>query len=506
MKITIVGGGAAGSMAAAYVKKKFPNYDVYMVYTDSIPIIGVGESVTPYITVFFNDLEISESEWMPATGSIYKYANCFENWTGEDTKQYFAFSYNEPMTKVMSNQPISWEDMRLIKNTDFRSTDVWIDLFNNKLSTNFSEDFNVNHFFMENLRAPFTNKKYLNDKFSYAYHVDAEKICNFLKANVCKQLGVKTIKQKIVDAEIHNNKILSIKLENGDIHTSDYWLDASGQHRILTSYVNKELKLYDTPCNSAWVSPLRYMDQSTEMKNYTRSIWNEKGWVFKIGLINRMGCGLVYSDKYFSDEDAKKEFTSIINGQNLVEPRNLKWQPARLKTPAVGNVFPIGMTAGFVEPMEANALYIIWSSIKCFERYLNEQNIDDFNYRVSYTIDDIADFIDVHYTLCSKGNYFWEDQRKRGIEKKHRDLVKMKYNSELATLYAATQQYTMFPEYMWLELASTWIGNLQDWSKQIDINIQNQYLNYLHERKNKCKEQSSQSDAYLNFMKNFHGL
>lgn len=506
MKITIVGGGAGGSMAASYIKKKFPEYEVCMIYTDSIPIIGVGESVTPYISVFFNDLEIPESEWMPATGSIYKYANCFENWTTQDTKQYFSFSYNEPMDKILANESVSWDDMRNLKSNDFKSSDVWIDLFNNKLSTNFSEDFNVNHKFMENLKSPFDNNKYIHQRFSYAYHVDAEKICNYLKNNICKGLGVKTIKQKIIDAEIKEDNIVSVKLENGDIHTSDYWLDASGQHRLLTNYVNKELKLYDTPCNSAWVAPLNYVDQATEMKNYTRSIWNEKGWIFKIGLMDRQGCGLVYSDKYFSDKEAKDEFLQIVNDQNIIEPRNIKWKPARLKTPAVGNVFPIGMTAGFVEPMEANALYIIWSTIKCFERYLNENNIDDFNHRISYTIDDIADFIDVHYTLCPRGDYFWEDQRKRGVEKNHKQLVKNKYNHTLSTLYAATQQYTMFPEYMWLELASSWIGDLNDWSKNIDKDVQSKYFKYLQDRKNKLNLQCENSTDYLDFMKAFHGL
>jgi hypothetical protein len=410
------------------------------------------------------------------------------------------------MNKILANKSVSWEDMRNLGTNDFRSTDVWIDLFNNNLSTNFSKDFNVNHEFMESLKSPFDNNQYIHHKFSYAYHVDAEKICNYLKDNFCKKLGVKTIKQKIVNAEIKDDCILSVKLENGDIHTSDYWLDASGQHRILINYVNTELKLYDTPCNSAWVAPLRYVDQENEMKNYTRSIWNEKGWIFKIGLIDRMGCGLVYSDKYFNDNRAKKEFLQIIDDQNIAEPRNLKWTPARLKTPAVGNVFPIGMTAGFVEPLEANALYIIWSSIKCFERYLNENNIDDFNHRVSYTIDDIADFIDVHYTLCPRGDYFWEEQRTRGAKNNHTQLIKDKYNHKLATLYSATQQYTMFPEYMWLELASTWIGDLGSWSKNIDKDVQNKYLKYLNDRKNKLYLQCNQSRDYLDFMKDFHGL
>jgi hypothetical protein len=410
------------------------------------------------------------------------------------------------MNQILAGKSVSWEDMRSLKSTDFKSTDVWIDLFNNRLSNDFSADFNINHEFMKNLKAPFVNNNYIHNRFSYAYHVNAEKICDYLKNTVCPQLGVKTIKQKIINVEKHKDSISSVVLENGDTHTSDFWLDATGQHRALCNYVNTELKLYDTPANSAWVSPLCYTDQSNEMKNYTQSIWNEMGWVFKIGLIDRMGCGLVYSDCYFNDNDAKTEFLKITKRQNLVEPRNLKWTPARLKTPAVGNVFPIGMTAGFVEPMEANALYIIWSTIKCFERYINENNIDDFNHRIGYTIDDIADFIDVHYTLCPRGDYFWNDQRVRGKNKNHKQLVKDKYNSEFATLYSATQQYTMFPEYMWLELASTWIGDLSDWSKNVDKDTQKQYLKYLYDRKNKLVLQCQSSKNYLEFMKEFHGI
>jgi len=504
MKITVVGGGAAGFMAAAYIKNRFSDFDVYMIYTDTIPTIGVGESVTPYITKFFNDLGIPEIEWMKETGSVYKYANSFENWTGENTRQFFAFSYNEPMHKIISNEQISWKDMESLQSTDAKSTDVWIDLFNSGLSTNFSEDFNVNHTFLENLKAPVIDDNYIHTKFSYAYHIDAEKINVFLRNKVCNRLGVKTINQKIIDAEINSDKITAVKLENGDVHTSDYWLDASGQHRVLTNYVNKELKLYDTPCNSAWVAPLRYVDQSTEMKNYTRSIWNEKGWVFKVGLMNRLGCGLVYSDKYFDDSEAKEEFLKITNGRNMVEPRNIKWIPSRLKTPAVGNVFPIGMTAGFAEPMEANVLYIIWSTIKGFEYYLNGNDIDYFNHQISYTIDDIADFIDVHYTLCPRGDYFWSDQRKRGAEKNHKKLVKDKYFSELTTLHSAARNVTMFPEYMWLELASTWIGDLSDWSTNIDKVTLDKYLKYLLDRKSTLQKQCDLSENYLDFMKRFH--
>jgi hypothetical protein len=156
LKITVVGAGTAGVLAAAYLKKKL-NADVTLLYSDDIPTIGVGESVTPFVTRFLQDLELDEKEWMTATNSIYKYANCFENWSDTNNKQMFAFTYNEPVEKVIAGKAITWNDMKNLQPTDIRSTDVWVQ---NKLNNNageFSSDFNHLHEFMIQSKAPFVS-------------------------------------------------------------------------------------------------------------------------------------------------------------------------------------------------------------------------------------------------------------------------------------------------------------------------------------------------------------
>lgn len=503
MKITVVGAGSAGAMAAVYLKTKFPDYTITVIHSNDIPTLGVGESVTPYITRFFDDIGIDEKLWMPATNSIYKYANCFSNWTTDNNDHYFAFTYNQPVDKVIDQQPITWDDLKNIKSTDIRLTDLWIQCYKNKTAKYYSEDFNHLHPFMKDLKAPFIDGRYIGHKYSYAYHIDANKLGPYL-LDIAKQRGVIEITGTINKIN-HTDKINSVEVD-GIEHTSDLWIDATGFANLLIGTLSTDYHYYDNTANSAWVAPLEYTD-SKQMKNYTESIWHDLGWIFKIGLSNRQGCGLVYSDQYFDDEAAKDAFETYTHNRRLKEPRLIKWQPRRLKQPAVGNVFSIGIGSGFVEPMEANALYLSVAGIKGVERYLHNNSIDDYNTRINYTLDDIADFIDVHYTLCQKGNNaFWKDCRQRGIEKNHAELVKNKYFDSKSTLEYAVEYWTMFPDYMWVELAGAWLEDFNNWNISVDASTVEKYVSILDKQKQRTNNISAQATDYYDFIREFHNV
>jgi len=505
--ITVVGGGTSGCFAAANLKKYFPNFEVRLLHSDVIETIGVGESVTPPIKHFMDDLGADEKQWMSETGSIYKYANCFEDWCEEDDKQYFGFSYNEPLEKVLNNQEISFDDIKSVKHTDLRLTDVWLKLFQQNKFKNYSESFNPLHPFMETLKAPYVNGKYLGSpNFSYAFHVDAEKLGPWVKDNIAKKLGVietvGTVKHIIKD----DQGIKKLILHNGEEIVSDLYVDATGFHRLLISEFDNEYKHYNQcPANSAWVGPMAYNDQSLEMKNYTQSIRQEEGWQFKIGLKNRIGTGLVYSDKYFDDAVVLEKFKKLQDGRGLKEPRLLKWEPKRLINPAQKNVVSIGMAAGFVEPMEANALFVTVSSIWQLN-YAIEKNETDwktYNENIGYALDDIADFISVHYTLCKKQtNIFWEDMNKLGIELGHKELLLKKYNGVKNTIACSSQFLTIFPDYMWAELASGWTQLDTKWIKEIDISLCEKFYNHLIARNTRNKVLAQNCDNYVAWIRN----
>jgi hypothetical protein len=168
--------------------------------------------------------------------------------------------------------------------------------------------------------------------------------------------------------------------------------------------------------------------------------------------------------------------------------------------PGVDNVFSIGIAAGFCEPMEANALYITMATIK---RALHSIEYDEtrknFNSIINHTLDDTAFFIAAHYTLCSKGNNkYWNDMRKIGIEKNHKELLFKKYNDSRNNMNSAINYHTMYPDYMWIELAAAWCKDIKCWSKNTNTDLQKQVLKYFE------KQKINVESSYPEEMRKFH--
>jgi len=466
MNIAIIGGGTAGWMAASYFSKRFSNFTITVVESPNIPRIGVGESVTPHVAQFFTDLGIDTHTWMKETGSVYKWANKFVNWhTGSDY-EYFSFSYPTNPTLLYKDidKPYSIEQVYSIDGDDL-SSDYLLKLYNDGHIDKFDKYFNSQFYYMEKNVSPFDgNTRLLNVPFSGAQHIDAEKAADFLRDNVALKNNVKHIKQKVVNIVVDGDNIKHVVLDDGNEVTADLFLDATGFNRVLTKALGWKTKLYNNnPVDSAWVCPLDYSNKEQELVNYTQSIAQDHGWIFKIGLNHRMGSGYCFSSDFTSDEVALQDY--LANTKNrMQEPRLIKWTPERLEYAAKGNTVAIGLSCGFVEPMEANALYTIINSIIRLAETIDsskESGILDytkFNEIVTYGIDDIADFILVHYTMSNRNtNDFWKTMSELGKKESHQDLIYEKYKSKFNTMNAALQGYTMFPQYMWAQLA-TYLG------------------------------------------------
>jgi len=494
--ITIVGAGTAGSLTAGYLKTQFPDYHIRQIYTPHIPIIGVGESVTPLLAYFLKNMGLAEKDWMPKTDAIFKLSNCFRGWTEEDDKVFFGFSFNEPIEKLINNQETTIEDIRSITPDDHRLTDVLVDLYNEgKIGSNFDHYYNEYQPYMDKNVMPNT----FTDKYSYAYHIDAEKLGPWIFENVNAKIGVEQIEGKIVKVNKDKNGITSVELEDGSVFTSDLWVDTSGFRRVLISEIETEYKHYDhCLVNSAVVSPIRYNDPDVDCVNYTQSIWNEYGWLWKIGLSTREGRGLVYSDKFFTDQEAIDEFLRLADGRNMSDPKILKWEPKRYKRPASKNVVAIGMSGGFVEPMEANSLDLVCAGIFHLSDALeNNTDWNKFNTYINDCLDDVADFVSVHYTLSPKEpNEFWRYMRELGKRDNHLDLCLQRYNNEYNTMYWTTKMRNLFPDYMWAELVIGWKQNIKSWSRNTPVETQTKLLDILSSRRNYNIERAKLCDPY----------
>jgi len=463
MKIVIIGGGTAGWMAAAYYSKFVKDCSITLVESSQVPRIGVGESVTPHVAQFFKDLGFDTHEWMNATGAVYKLANKFSSWrTGGSEYEYFSFSYPTDASHLYKdiNKPLSPLD--LPHNSDSLTTDYLLSLYNNGELDKFDKYFNSQYYYMEKNVAPFIgNEPILNAPFGWTQHINAELAADFLKDNVALPNGVHHIDAKVIQVKVSGNKIDSVSLDNGEELTADLFLDATGFHKILTRELGREEIFYNNAvANSAWVCPLDYEDENTEMVNYTQSTAKESGWLFKIGLYHRMGSGLVYGSDFISDDIALSQYKQYTNNHKR-DPRLIKWTPSRLKKAGDGNVVALGLSNGFVEPMEANALFVIINSIRrlydVIESYQETgvYNFEKFNEIMAYSIDDIADFILVHYTLSSrKDSNMWLEMSDLGKRENHIDMVYEKYKHPNNTMQSALAGYTMFPQYMWAQWAT----------------------------------------------------
>lgn len=457
-KITIVGGGTAGWMTAAYLAKYRGSENITVVESPNIPKIRVGESVTPHVCNFFEEIGIDEFNWMKETGAIHKYANKFINWRGTYDTQYFSFNYTTPVNSFYKDIPVNivkedFSDNPLLP----RNIDILSDLCNSNILNRFDQYFNPQFHYMEKNVAPYLNNNdLLNQPFSHAHHINAELAGSYIKNKIANDVTV--IESNVLQVNVKNDHITSLELENGDIITADLYIDCTGFNKVLVNALGWKEKKYNTPIDRAWVCQTNYTDPEAEMTNYTKSIAEPYGWRFKIGLYHQMGNGYCYSSKHISDEDALDYFLTQIDNTRA-EPRLIKWEPGRLEKFGEGNCAAIGLSCGFTEPLEANALYTIITSIRRLNNVLDNPNLDFsvYNEKMAYTIDDISDFILVHYTLSPRNDTkFWRDMQKIGKEKNHKQLVIDKINNPNNTMKAATQGYTMFPDYMWVQLALHW--------------------------------------------------
>jgi len=460
MKIIIVGGGIAGWLTAGYLSKYRGGKNITLIESSSIPSIGVGESVTPHVCSFLDDLGINEFDWMKETGAVYKYANKFVNWNGSNDEQYFSFNYPVPSSNFYKDIPVNrtqYDFTDDVKNC--RSIDIVSSLCFQKEFDRFDRYFNPQfHYMEENVMPYFNGENLLNQPFSHAHHINADTTANYIKNNIAKPAGVTHIIANVTNIITQDENITSLDLDTGETLTADLYIDCTGFKRVLVKALGWEIKEYDTPIDSAWVCQSEYTDPKKEMVNYSQSIAEPYGWRFKIGLYHRMGNGYCFSSKYVSNDEALDYFIKQIKSPRG-EPRLIQWKPSRLEKFGNGNCAAIGLSCSFIEPLEANGLYNIITGIRRLNNVLDNDILDFsvYNEKMGYTIDDIMDFILVHYTLSNrKDTEFWRDMKKRGVREDHKQLVIDKIYQEKNTMLASTQGYTMFPDYMWAQLAVSW--------------------------------------------------
>ncbi|MFW8591402.1 tryptophan halogenase family protein [Glaciecola sp. 2405UD65-10] len=401
-RIVIAGGGTAGWMAANLFAKQLSDFpvDISLVESPEIGIIGVGEGSTPNLKHFFDILGVKESEWMARCNATYKLSIQFAGWSPSSNVP----AYSHPFSSQVDLHTYRAFNMNCLTRRMGLDTTTQPDLFF------------LNAVLSKQLRSVHASENFPFD-IQYGYHFDSYLLGSYLR-DVGKDLGVKHILDKITSAEtLPSGEIASLVLEKGGVLEGDFFIDCTGFASLLIgktlntpfesfseNLFNDSAVVFPTPA----LKPLPLETKATALS---------AGWAWQIPLQNRTGNGYVYSSKYLSPELAEKELREHLGIDDSQEARHLKMRVGQMSKHWVKNCLAVGLSQGFIEPLEATALHLVQVSCELFVDHYTKGNLsnefqDEFNKTIHYRFERVRDYIVAHYKLNTRNDsQYWIDNR-----------------------------------------------------------------------------------------------
>ena len=394
-RILVVGGGSAGWMTALILARSLieQGVEITLVESPTVGIIGVGEGSTPWLRGFFDSLGIEEAEWMPECHATYKCGITFDGWSTKPGRG----SYFHPFASMLDNLTMT----QFVSNTDarIRGADVCADP---------DRFFIAARLAAKNL-APKPDEHFPFDIW-HGYHFDAVLLGQFLQKKAL-QRGVRHQTAHVTQANLNEQgAIASVSTQEGTTIGADLFVDCSGFAGLL---INQALK---TPFVS--FSENLFNDAAVAMPtpigdtvpSETVSTAMRHGWAWKIPLTSRFGNGYVYSSQFCSADQAETELRQRLGLLDSDTPaRHLKMRIGRVTQHWNKNCVAVGLSQGFIEPLEATALLFIQQTATAFVDCLEQGDLSDaaqarFNARVNEHFEGTRDYIVTHYKTNSRSD------------------------------------------------------------------------------------------------------
>lgn len=406
-KILILGGGTSGWLTAAYLTKnlKIPA-EITLIEDTNIPTIGVGEGTQPFTTQFLYKCGIEPKEWMKIANASFKMGVEMKGWIDED---YFVD--NDVNYNVMLAQNLYTSDYFMDKsNQELNAWHPAYQLAKANKSPKLAEHFDAN--------LGMGPDSYGAVHFSAAGIVEA--VQTLIKDRIVY------VDTRIVDIAQDKNGIASLTSQDGQVYTADLYIDCTGFSSVL---LEKTLKSPWTsyseylPVDRAVVIQTSYKDPEQECHPYTKATTMTAGWRFTIPIMNRIGNGYIYSSEYITDEAAEAELRASI-GDAITEARVIKLKSGTHKQIAVKNVVAVGLSAGFIEPLEATAITFTTVSAGAVCDLLNDnfmlwndRSRAQLNWGFGEMVNEIMAFVWCHYYFSTRSDTpFWKAIRNQKLE------------------------------------------------------------------------------------------
>jgi tryptophan halogenase len=396
--VAIVGAGSAGWLTALVLSIYCPYLQIKLIRPRKLPPIGVGESTQADLLRVLMAGSIDIQAFYKACDATMKCGIYYEDWNAVGEHYWHPFSN---LSSTGSYTAAHYYQQMVLEDAGRYSHDQYYAAVHTSY------------------QACVRNKQ-VAPEAAVAFHIDAMKLTQYLERTLT---NVEVLEADSVDVQTQDGRVSSIVLDGNAKVSAGLYVDCTGFARAVFKQVaTPEMLPYEANVNGVVAAQLPYVDaQKSEVTPYTRAHAHEHGWTWSIPLQSRIGSGYVYHQDFCSPEEAEKNFREYWGVRRMrdIEVRHFSFDSATLRNPWVENVVAIGLSAGFVEPLEATGLSWIISSADLLSqslgpRYYDRDTSMKYNANMLGYIYDVFDFIDAHYKLSGRrDSAFWKYQSSR---------------------------------------------------------------------------------------------
>ena len=417
--ICIVGGGSSGWMTAALLSKEHPDIEMCLIESPTIKPIGVGESTLAHFNRYLNRLGLKDEDWMVQCNATYKASIRFKNFR-ENKGEAFHYPFGEwgPDKDEVQDHLTRFFELQCVYGRKIYPPEEFARFCNRQT---YMAD--AGKMTME-IPGPFGESKY--EKYDpdndLSYHLNADKFGEYLRDNIAVPNGVHHIK-----GDVHNviktpeGNISAVTTVDGGAISADLFIDCTGFRSLLLEqhmgvpFISFKDQLFN---DRALVTHVEYDDKETQMHCYTDCVALDNGWVYNIPMWNNIGTGYIYSSKYVSDADAEKEFRAYLpESAKDCQFNSIKIKHGKHIHAWEKNVVGIGLSYGFLEPLESTGLMtthenllILTDMLHCRDGHVTHHERLMFNYTCERMLEAMKNFVTLHYTMSLREDTpYWKD-------------------------------------------------------------------------------------------------
>lgn len=450
MNIVIVGGGTAGCLSTLFCQRFFPNHKIILIDDSDLGPIGVGESTTPAIIEMLDFLGISLSDMVVNCGATIKNSTRFTNWNGDNKFYHHGFNTDPELDifygshkSFFSHNPIGWAPhVPFLAINELQES---ANLDNIHLGGILSIEDKVPYEIQEDGT--------FRDYSSIGLHFDARRVAEYFQ-RLSLERGAVHINSRVIESHVdEEGYVKSLKLANDQTVDCDFIFDCSGFLRLFVEKTYKsKFKSYKKylPVDSA--IPF-FLERSGETPTYTEAIALSSGWMWKTPVDGRFGCGYVFDSNYIDKDEALHELTNLLGFEPKIN-KHITFESGYFETPWNKNVLAVGLSSGFLEPLEATSIWITVISLQLFIEHIrgfvnkDEKSIDEYNEQFTKSVESILALVQFHYFTKRNDSDFWREFRKKNevvpLLQEILDIYSYRLPSNLEA-----NKYNTFPPFSW---------------------------------------------------------